>query len=96
MTPSDPDCINTAMTYGFKITKYGNQDIMVMTCDQQLNKVVVDITFHIPHHINTVVAVLSGLHFLMNFDGCIGVMASENGLKAILSSTFGLVDKKKK
>ena len=48
MTPTDPDCINTVVTQCFKITNYSNHDIMVMTCDQQLYKIVVDITFPTP------------------------------------------------
>ena len=93
MTPSDPDCINTAMAHGFKITKDSNQNIMVMTCDQQLYKIVVDITFHTPALLTQVVAVLGGMHFLMDFVGCIGSLVAENGTKAILSTTFGSVDK---
>ena len=94
MTPkSDPDCINTAVAHGVKITNDSNQNIMVITCDQQLYKVVVDLTFHTPALLSEVVAVLGGMHFLMDFVGCIGSLTADNGTKAILSTTFGSVDK---
>lgn len=66
---------------------------MVLTCDQQLYKIVVDINFYTPALLNQVVAVLGGMHFLMDFVGCVGSLMAENGTKAILASTFGSVDK---
>ena len=76
MTPSDPDCINTAVAHGVKITYDSNQNIMVITCDQQLYKVVVDLTFHTPALLSEVVAVLGGMHFLMESVGCVGLLTA--------------------
>ena len=66
---------------------------MVITCDQQLYKVVVDLTFHTPALLSEVVAVLGGMHFRMDFVGCGGLLTTENDTKAIQSTTFGSVDK---
>ena len=82
-TPSDPDCINTAVAHGVKIT-------MTQT---QLYRVVVDLTFHTPALLSEVVAVLGGMHFRMDFVGCVGLLTAENNTKAIISTTFGYVDK---
>ena len=67
--------------------------ISLITCDQQLYKFVVDLTFHTPALLSEVVAVLDGMHFCMDFVGCVGLLAAENYTKAIISTTFGYVDK---
>ena len=66
---------------------------MVITCDQQLYRVVVDLTFHTPVLLSEVVAVLDGMHFRMDFFWCVGLLTPENDTKAIISTTFGSVDK---
>ena len=70
-----------------------NQNIMVITCDQQLYSVVFDLTFHTPALLSEVVAVLGGMHFRMDFVGCLWLLTAENDTKAIISTTFGSVDK---
>ena len=37
--------------------------------------------------------ILGGMHFLMDFVGCIGTLMADSGLKEILATTFGSVDK---
>ena len=66
---------------------------MVITCDQQLYRVVVDLTFHTLALLSEVVAVLGGMNFRMDFVGCVGLLTPENDTKAIISTTFGSVDK---
>lgn len=93
MKASDPNTVLTSMHRGLQITRDSNQEIMVLTCDQQIYKIVVDITFHQPELLTGVVAILGGMHFLMDFVGCIGTLMADSGLKDILSTTFGSVDK---
>ena len=90
---SDPNTVLTSITRGLQITCDSNQDVMVLTCDQQIYKIVVDITFHQPELLTGAVAILGGMHFLMDFVGSIGTLMADSGLKDILSTTFGSVDK---
>ena len=90
---SDPNTVLTSITRGLQITRDSNQDVKVLTCDQQIYKIVVDITFHQPELLTGVVAILGGMHFLMDFVGSIGTLMADSGLKDILSTTFGSVDK---
>ena len=37
--------------------------------------------------------ILGGMHFLMDFVGCVGTLMADSDLKDIMSTTFGSVDK---
>ena len=52
-----------------------------------------DITFHQPELLKGIVVILGGMHFLMNFVGCVGTLMADSGLKDIMSTTIGSVDK---
>ena len=93
MRPGDPTTVLTSITKGFEVTRASNQDIMVLTCDQAIYKIVVDITFHQPEMLTNIVAILGGMHFLMDFVSCIGTLMAESGIKEILSTAFGSVEK---
>ena len=90
---SDPNTVLTSITRGFEVTHDSNQDILVLTCDQQIYKTVVDITFHQPELLKGIVVILGGMHFLMDFVGCVGTLMADSGLKKIMSTTFGSVEK---
>ena len=90
---SDPNTVLTSITRGFEVTRDSNQDILVLTCDQQIYKIVVDITFHQPELLTGIVVILGGMHVLMDFVGCVGTLMADSGLKEIMSTTFGSVDK---
>lgn len=93
MKPTDPTTVLTSITRGIEVTRNSNQDILVLTCDQAIYKIVVDITFHQPELLTNVVPILGGMHFLMDFVSCIGTLLADGGLKEILSTTFGSIDK---
>ena len=44
MKASDPNTVLTSITRGFEVTRDSNQDTLILTCDQQIYKIVVDIT----------------------------------------------------
>ena len=92
MKAADPTTVLTSITKGFEVTQALNQDILVLTCDQQIYKIVVDITFNQPELLTNTVAILGGMHFLMDFVGSVGTLMADSGLKEILS-TFGSVEK---
>ena len=93
LNASDPNTVLTSITGGFEVTRDSNQDILVLTCDQHIYKIVVDITFHQPELLTGIVVILGGMHFLMDFVGCVGMLMADSGLKDIMSTTFGSVDK---
>ena len=90
---SDPNTVLTSITRGFEVTCDSNQDILVLTCDQHIYKTVVDITFHQPELLKSIVVILGGMHFLMDFVGCVGTLMADSGLNEIMSTTFGSVEK---
>ena len=93
MKASDPNTVLTSITRGFEVTRDSNQDTLILACDQQIYKIVVDITFHQPELLTGIVVILGGMHFLMDFVSCIGTLVADSGLKEILSTTFGSIDK---
>ena len=78
---------------GISLMKDRENEYLVFTADQQLYKIVIDIMFHKPSYFNTVVPVLGGMHMLMNFIHAISTIMAGSGLKEILASSFGSVDK---
>ena len=44
MKAADHTTVLTSITRGIEVSKSSNQDILVLTCDQQNHKIVVDIT----------------------------------------------------
>eukprot|EP00745_Piridium_sociabile_P037812 TRINITY_DN68984_c0_g1_i6.p1 TRINITY_DN68984_c0_g1~~TRINITY_DN68984_c0_g1_i6.p1 ORF type:complete len:1121 (+),score=248.01 TRINITY_DN68984_c0_g1_i6:81-3443(+) len=93
MKPTDPTAVLTSITRGIELTRDANQDILVITADAAIYKIIVDISFHQPDLLGSMVALLGGMHLLMDFVSCIGTLTTDCGLKEVLSTTFGSVDK---
>jgi hypothetical protein len=93
MKPGDPTTVLTSITRGFEVTRASNQDILVLTCDQAIYKIVVDITFHQPDLLTNIVAILGGMHFLMDIVSCVGTLMADSGLKDTMMTSFGSVEK---
>ena len=93
MTPSDPSTMLTAINQGGKLTSDTGQNALIITCDQQLYTVVVDILFDHPMLLPDVIPILGGMHLLMSFIGSIGVLMEGTGLQDLLIPSFGSVDK---
>ena len=91
LNASDPNTVLTSITRGFEVTRDSNQDILVLTCDQQIYKIVVDITFHQPELLTGIVVILGGMHFLMDFVGCVGTLMADSDLKDIMSTSAGSI-----
>ena len=83
----------TAITEGLRIVQEENQDFLVLTADQQIYKVIVDILFATPDLITKVIRVLGLMHFVMDSVSCIGTVMTDSGLKVILCRIFGSVEK---
>ena len=93
MKPADSDTVYTAITEGLHIDQEANQDFLIMTADQQVYKVIVDILFDTLDLISKAIPILGLMHFEMDFVSCIGTLMTDSGLKAILCRAFGSVEK---
>jgi hypothetical protein len=89
MKPSDPDTMLTAMVEAERLVKSTGQSIVVFTCDQQLYKVAVNITWAYPDRFQNFILRLGGMHFIMNFIGCVGTLMGDTGLADVMESAFG-------
>ena len=81
MKPSGPTTVLPSITKGSEVTRASNQDILALTCEQAIYKIVVDITFKQPELLTNIIAILGGMHFLMDFISCIGTLMAESGIK---------------
>ena len=93
MKPADPDTVNTAIHNAMHMVRETNQEYLVITADQQIYKVIVDILFATPDLMTKLIPILGFMHFLMDFIACVGKLMADSGLKTILSGTFGSVDR---
>ena len=93
MTPAEPDTMKTAMVQAQSLTSLTGQEWTILTCDQQLYQVVVNITWADQHTFSKFIPRLGGMHMLMSFVGCVGTLMAGSGLEEILQSTFAGVPK---
>ena len=93
MKPSDPDTMMTAMVRAQQLTFDTGQRFLVLTCDQQLYRVAVDVYWTYPERFPDVVLRLGGMHALMSFVGSIGTLMAETGLVELMTPVFGGVGK---
>ena len=93
MPPSDPDTMRMALHEAKRMTNKRGQKSVVFTCDQQLYKVFVEVTWAYPNEFSDVIVCLGGMHKLMSFVGAIGTLMQGSGLSEVLSTTFAGVTK---
>ncbi|KAJ4944771.1 hypothetical protein JOQ06_013311 [Pogonophryne albipinna] len=93
MKPSDPDTMMTAMARVQELTSETGQNFSVLTCDQQLYRVAVQVLWGHPDKLKDMHLRLGGMHALMSFNGAIGSLMAESGLSSVLSEVFGGVAK---
>ena len=93
MKPSDPDTMMTAMARVQELTSETGQNFIVLTCDQQLYRVAVQVLWAHPDKFKDMHLRLGGMHALMSFVGAIGSLMAESGLSSVLSEVFGGVAK---
>ena len=93
LKPSDPTTMLTAMTEAQRLTEESGQQFTIFTCDQQLYKVLCDIKWAYPAKFANFIPCLGGMHFIMSFVGCVGVLMQNTGLEDIMKSAFSGVQK---
>ena len=89
MKPSDPDTMLTAMMRVKELTAQTGQTFSVLTCDQQLYRVAVQISWDQPETFKDMYFRLYGKHALMSFVGAIGSLMTASGLSDVLSEVLG-------
>ena len=77
MKPTDPDTMLTAMIQAKKLTTGAGQSVVLLTCDQHLYKIAVNITWAYPGRFTNFILRFGRMHFLMNFIGCIGILMAD-------------------
>ena len=93
MKPSDPDTMLTAMVRVQELTSQTGQTFSLLTCDQQLYRVAVHVSWDQPERFKDMYLRLGDMHALMGFAGAVGSLMAESGLSDILSEVLGGVPK---
>ena len=93
MKPSDPDMTLTAMVRVQELTSQTGQTFSLLTCDQQLYRVAVHVTWDQQERFKDMYLRLGGMHALMSFAGAVGSLMAESRLSDIISEVFGGVPK---
>ena len=70
-TPSDPSTLLTAITDIERICNAAGQDFTTLTSDQQLYRVMVDITWSNSISWRVLIPRMGGMHWIMSFVDCV-------------------------
>ena len=89
MTPAEPDTMFTAMVEAQRLTNQMGQEYTIFTNDQQLYRVVLNVTWVYPIQFKNFIPQLGGMHTLMNFAGAVEALSEDKGLDSILHVAFG-------
>ena len=81
------------MTEAASITHEAGKSVTVFTADQQLYRVALDILWTYETRFTNFVPRIGGMHWVMCFVGCIGVLMKSSGLLSWLKSAFGGAEK---
>ena len=83
---SDLSTMMTTSIKAMELTEWADRD-------QQLYKFLIDIKWEFPEKSKKLIPRLGGMHLLMSFIGCCGILMTNSGLSDLLRSPFGSVDK---
>ncbi len=88
MPPAEPDTMKTAMVEAQRLSELTGQKLTVLTTDQQLYAVCVNVTWIDEELFKCFVPRLGGMHTLMSFVGASAILMAGSGLEDVLKSTF--------
>ena len=83
----------TAMIEAQRLTKERGKAYTIFTNDQQLYRIVVNISCVYGELFLNLISRLGGMHALMSFVGAVGTLMIDTGLEPIISVAFGGVSK---
>ena len=92
-TPTDPSTMLTAMSDLKKISKDAGQSFSMLTCDQQLYRVMLDVIWANPPRWVRFIPQIGGMYWLMSFAGSVGKLMKTSGLAKLMMSSFSGVEK---
>ena len=92
-TPPDPSTMLTVMDEVARITHETGLPVTVFTADQQLYRAALDILWTYEIQFTYFLNRIGGMHWVMSFVGCIGVLMENSGLLSWLKSAFGGAEK---
>ena len=81
------------MTDSERICNAAGQDFTILASDQQLYRVMVDITWSNPTKWQLLIPRIGGMHWIMNFVGCVGKLMEGSGLNKLMASAFSEAEK---
>ena len=81
------------MTDTEQICNTAGQDFTILTSYQQLYRVMVDITWSNPTRRQLLIRLIGGMHWIMNFVGCIAKLIEGSVLNKLMASAFAGVEK---
>ena len=93
MIPAEPDTILTAMCESQRLSEEAGQDYTILTCDQQLCKIAVQVQWNQSESFSRMLIRLGGMHMLMSFLDAIDTLMKGTGLEEIMARVFGGVKK---
>ena len=79
----------TAMVKFQRLSNLTGQMYTILTNDQQLYRIVVNVTWTYPAQFQNCISRLGGMHTLVNMAGAVGVLVSDTGLETIHQAAFG-------
>ena len=88
MVPSDPTTMMTAMVEAQNLTRQSGYVFTVFTADQQLYRVVVNVMWVHPEWFPNFIPRHGGMHMLMSFVGCVGMLMANSGLQEVMKAAF--------
>lgn len=91
--PSDPSTVLTTLLDSKRIVNDAGQDEVVVTADQQIYRVMVDLSWACGSQLDNFVLRLGGMHMFMSFVGCVGVLMANSGLEELMKAAFAGVPK---
>jgi hypothetical protein len=86
--PSHPDTVLTSLKYIEEFIKSHGQKYMHLVVDLQLFKVAIQIKWSDPTRWKYLLVRPGGMHTLMSFLGCVGVLMKDTGLEDILNVAY--------
>ena len=93
LPPAEPTTMLTAMIEAQRLTNERGQAYTIFTNDQQLYRIVVNISWVYSELFLNFIPRLGGMHALMSFVGAVGTLMIDTGLQPIMSVAFGGVSK---
>jgi hypothetical protein len=87
-TPSHPDTVLTTLTLIEEFVKNHGQKYIFVEADMQIYKIAINIKWSNPTRWAYLIVRPGGMHTLMSFVGCVGVLMQGTGLETILNAAF--------